>query len=315
MATTGGLVLSTRIANAYRLKPGVDLWRFLKAVRERGQKEVIQRLRDFYWEYVEEMDPESEAYKEQRLEYPDRGEASLRLAMAYDELRVGFKKAIASSRRDRFDPDVNVAVTRHRTGFYLRAFCDPVSILGGSLDFLTEHPDLEDFHFQNATDRPPKVSAAAWDERRQIWEEMSTGGGFFRDQLVLEISNWQSFDSLNPWLAVAREYREHPPELPSREEVLARGLRKLEAFAQVTAEPGQIQGKTKAGAVVLVERGKKSGKRPWVSRIDGKAKTHVSLNLAVDWVWYQHTSPSLRGMIDEFRTNAIRERKRQRRKV
>lgn len=299
--------MSTKIYDAYRLKDRERLWPVLREIRERAQQEVVTRLRAYYVTEMETLDPTCAAYTAARAEDPARNEVSLRLSIAQDKLEEGFRKACTNLRRDYFDPDVTLAVTEHPTGFYFRAFCDPMSVLGGSLDFLRTHPELEDFHYQNSTDRPEDVSPDAWDERRRIWDEMATppSGGLFKDQLLLEISSWQSFWHLNPWHDLRLEFRTNPPVLPSREEVLARPLRKLSAFKEVTTKPGLITALTTEGAVVFVRRAKKrSQKKQWVTEIAGQTKVHGSLERATDWVYYSHLDPTWRARLDRWRKEA-----------
>lgn len=292
--------MSTMILNAYKVKDG-DLWGTARYIRERGEKEVIERFRGFYRDFIMGLDAEDPVYREALAKDPERKEVLTRLFMAHDVLQDGFKKSVTNPRRETFDPEVSVAFTQHATGVYLRAFCDPVSLLGGSLDFLRTHPNLEDFHYQNQTDKPKSVSLEDWDARATIWNDMTTRSGVFRDQLVLTISSHDCYWHFDPWIELAQEYNENPPALPIREDVLSQQLRKLEAFAEVHAEPGLITGTTKAGVRIVIEPAKKrSQKKQWISRIDGKTKVHANLSRAVNWVGYVYMDPSVRRWLDSY---------------
>jgi hypothetical protein len=308
--------MSTKIFDAYRVKDAAKLWQVLADIRERGQKEVVERFRAYYIEQIETIDPESTEYAEARAKLSERSEVALRLQIAETRLREGAKKSTTSMQRGYFDLDVDVAVTRHETGFYLRAFCDRVSVLGGSLDFLNNHPELEDFHFQDQCGPPDEFEGrhAEWEARGRIWDEMMTppGSGMFKNQVVVEISNWTAFWYLNPWLELAREFHANPPMLPPREEVLSRTLRKLAAFREVAAEPGRIVGTTVDGAMVTITRaGKRSQKKQWITAIDGKHKAHASLNRAVDSVCTRYMDGHMRRMVDRYRREAREKTRRE----
>lgn len=291
--------MSTKIYDAFKVRDREQVWRVLEDVRERGEREVVEKLARYYRMFVDNVDPEDEQYKAARAKDQNAPEHSTRLFMAQMVIRDGFKKSATSMQRDFFDPDVSVALTWHETGFYLRAFCDRAGMFGGSLDFLNTHPDLEDFHYQNQCDRPRGITQEAWKERERIWDEMCVppGIGPFKNQVILEISSWQKLWQLDPWLDVAREFNKSPPTFPIREEIFARRLRELEAFAHVAAEPGRITGTTKAGVAVLIE---KQGKRKvtWGSQIGGQSWRHPTLDRAINWVEYQHLPAFLRERLD-----------------
>lgn len=296
--------MSTKIYNAYKVTNRDAVWRVVEDIRDRGEREVVQRLDKYYRDFVESIDPEGESYKAERekdlrnLKNPDYPEYATRLHIAQTALHDGFKKSVTSMQRDFYDPDVSVAFTWHATGIYLRAFCDNVSLLGGSLDFLKTHPDLEDFHYQNQTDPPDRIPADEFAARGRIWDEMCVppGSGLFKNQLILEISSWTSFWRLDPWLDISREYYEKPPTYPIREELFARRLRQLQALPNLAAEPGRIAGTSTKGVSVSIEKRRKV----WVSRIGKAVERHAKIEHAVNWVEYQHLPEFLRQRVDSY---------------
>ncbi len=301
--------MSTKIYDAYRIKDSAKVWQVLAEIRERGQQEVVDRLRAFYVRTIEDIDPDSAAYRSAKAKDPKRGEVALRLDLAEDKLRAGAMKSMTSMQRDEFDLDVDVAMTWHETGYYLRAFCDPVSLLGGSLDFLKTHPELDDFSYQNQSDAPPAFAdrLEEWAARGRIWGEMMAPprSGMFKNQVVVEISNWTSFWYLNPCLDLRREFHENPPMLPAREEVLARVLRGLSAVGEVTAEAGVISGLATDGTTFTVMRAtKRSQKKQWISTVDGATKAHPSLNRAVNRITFRYMEGYVRRMYEGFRREA-----------
>lgn len=278
--------MSTKIFDAYRVRPDADLWTVLRDIEAKAKANVIEKLRAFYIEKMEGIDPESEAYRKSSANHRDGSEAFNRLWLVDEIIRERARESATSLKRDEYDLDVSIAITQHRTGYYLRAFCDNASMLGGSLDFLAQHPDLEDFHYQNQTDPPEDVSDEAWEERKAIWNEMASDHGFFPCQLGLEISNWGMFWRLNPMLDLAREFKQNPPVFPSREELAARVLRKLDALQDVTAAPGRIVCLTKEGVTVTISKATKaSQKGQWITRIGDQLKRHGDLGRAADHVY------------------------------
>jgi hypothetical protein len=302
--------VSLKIYDAYRIKDSDKVWQVLAEIRERGQREVVDRLRAYYVDEIETVSPESDVYRVARARNPKQSEISLRLDLAETKLLEGAKKSATSMRRDHFDLDVDVAMTWHETGYYLRAFCDPVSMLGGSLDFLKSHPDLEDFHYQNQSDTPEGFEdrCEEWEDRGRIWNEMMVppDSGMFKNQVVVEISNWTAFWHLNPCWDLRREYHDKPPTLPIREEVLARTLRKLKAIASVAAAPGLITAMTADGAAIIVRKAsKRSQKGQWVTVIDGAIKAHANLERAVDRVALLFMDGYMKRLYERFRREAV----------
>jgi hypothetical protein len=249
---------------------------------------------------VDEVDPESDGYRAERAKDPSRSEASIRLSLVDATLHEKFKASATSMQRSEYDLEVELALTQHRTGFYLRAFCDQVSCLRGSLDFLETHPELEDFHYQNQADRPSEVSEEAWDERAEIWNGMTDQAGFFRYQLIVEVSSWSRFWRLNPWLDLAQEFHRNPPTFPPREEILARPLRALSAVESVTAEPGLITVKTATSTSIIERSGKRSQRGQWLTRLDGKLKRHATLERAIGRVYMAYVNPTWRATIERY---------------
>lgn len=302
--------MSTKIFNAFRVRSDADVWDVLKGIYDQAEENVRQRLRTFYRERMDELDPESQPYRAARRKDPARSEASLRLSLVEDDVREKFIESATSMRRSEYDLEVSLALTKHQTGFYLRAFCDHISCLGGALDFLQTHADLEDFHYQNQVDRPDAVSEQAWEERGRIWNEMADVAGFFRYQLIVEISSWAKFWRLNPWLGLVEEFHLNAPTFPPREEILARSLRALSAIESVTAEPGSIIVKTATATITIEKSSKKAQRGQWLTRMDGKLKRHATLQRALDRVYMANVNPSWRATIERYQREFKRDKAR-----
>jgi len=289
--------MSTKIYDAYKIKRKVDLWPVLWDIRDKAEANVVKKLKELYWEVMLHLNTESEEYQKKlaSTKYP---EWSVRLDMAREKIREEIQKNVTSRERDTFDISVSISVYPHETGFYLRAFCDQVSCLGGSLDFLYDHPKLRDFHYQNSCDRPDRVSAREWRQREKIWDEIIGEGLYMKNRVELNICDWEAFQRrLDPWLDLAKKYHKKPPVFPIKEEVLARKLRKIEAVSDVRAERGLIV--ANHGKVTI-----KKGRSKWASLVEGKTKHHPSVENAVEWVRYQLLPPESKAIIDRMLKDA-----------
>ena len=293
--------MSTKIYDAYRVKPEVDVWALLQEIATRGRKNVVRKLQTFFRKHIDEMDTEGPLYQAARKKDLSQSEIFLRADLVHEHVREAAKKSATSQERSTYDLDVSVALLHHSTGYYLRAFCDGYSLLGGSLDFLASHPSLEDFHYQNQADRPASVTEEEWDERARIWNEMIDEAGFFRCPLVLEISNYGLYWRLSPWLDIVRRYKAKPWEFPIREEVFARSLRELKTVRSVTAKPGRIVCTDEKGAVLTIAKCTKSSQKgQWSSTIDGALKRHKTLARAVGRVYDALLEPGMRRRLRQW---------------
>jgi hypothetical protein len=307
--------VSTKIYDAYRIKPDADVWAVLEDIRDRGEREVVNRMKAFYCEQMDEIDPDSPEYQAARLESPNSSDVALRLRMVETNVREGYKRSVTRMEKDRYDLNVSVAMSRHGASFYVRAFCDSSSLLCGSLDFLKRHPGLEDFHYQDQADRPKGISEESWEERRRVWGEMMDKQGFIRHQYIIEISCWDGFWKLNPWLDLSRKFHKTPPVFPIREEVAARHLRAQEAMASVEAEPGRIVCVTKAGETITIAKARKKSQRgQWVSRVGATLKRHGTLGRAVDHVYMEHATGWIAEAVKRHLRQAKKARKAKRRR-
>lgn len=288
--------MSLQIYNGFRLNFGKSLWDMLWWVEHLARQNINRALRAHYLELVETMDPDDEDYREkwalEKLQ-PERArsEQSFRLHRAHSLISESYRKNSTSSLRDTYSLDVSVAVYPHDCQFYLRTFVEPISVLGGVLDFVAELPELEDFHYQNSTDRPGSVSEADWDHRGDTWEEIFKHEGVGR-HVALDICSWQAFYRIDPWFQLAREWHRDPPALPIREEVWARKLRKLAKLSSVVARPGQIDALAGETPVRIASAGER-----WLSTIGDVTTGHPSLNHAASHVEFEHLPDQLKEMV------------------
>lgn len=293
-----GVSMSFQVYDAYKVKRRDQLWPLLREIQDRGRANVIQRFKEIYWDRMIHLDPENETLKKYCETYGIEWPARLRTVN--EELKEFFKASAVSRERGEGDIDVSVSVYEHPSGFYLRVNCDQVSCLRGCLDFVHTHTKVRDFHFQNSSNRPRKVSARDWMTRRRVWDELVGKGGILRPLVVVPICNWSLYWTMDPHLVLADEYRKSPPTLPIPEEVQAQRLRKIPELGEVLADDGVIQAEPSG---LRIRRGKKV----WASSFKGKlVKRHKSLLAAVEHVRFQYLPEHMKRTLERMMKDAKR---------
>lgn len=309
--------MSTKIYNAFKIKRKSQLWAVLRDIQTQALANVKQRIWDTYWNEMIRINPEGEEYQEviRKKEHLFDKDWAVRLEVVRERYSKGVKENATAHERSNFDIDVSLVVHQHESGYYLRAFCDQVSCLGGALNFLYKHPQLVDFHYQNQTDRPENITARQWNQRRKVWDDIFGKSGLDPFQLTLQISNWQKWYQLDPWLHMAFKFREKPPRIPLYERVLAKDL--LRSFAggypkkrpltKATARKGLVKFHSKLlGPITL-----KKGRTLWSVYVgEKKKKTYKSLEAAVSWVRFEHLPSREKAMIQRMIRDAkLRQKK------
>lgn len=290
--------MSFQVYDAYKVKRRDQLWPLLREIQEKGRANVIQRFKEIYWDRMIHLDPENETLTKYRESYGIEWPARLRTVQ--EELKGAFKEGAVSQVRGENDIDIFVSVYEHPSGFYLRINCDNVSCLSGCLDFIRTHPKVRDFHFQTSSDRPRKISARDWMNRRKVWNGMIDKGGLLRPLVVVPICDWQAFWTIDPHFQLAAEYRKNPPTFPIPEEVHAQALRKIPELGRVLAHDGIIQAEPSG---LRIRRGKKV----WTTSFKGKqVKRHKSLLIAVEHVKFQYLPEHMKQTIKRMMQNANR---------
>lgn len=146
--------MSTKIYNAYRVEAGVDLF------------DVLHDIRATAWARCRKVID----------------------GRNVEMLHAAYVGQLGSSHRSDWDLDVSIAVHSDRSRWLLRAFAGS-GLFSEVLDFLPKHESLEDWHYQNSTDRPANLSAIAWNARQRSWDRA------FARMLTFEIvspSLWSS---------------------------------------------------------------------------------------------------------------------------
>ncbi len=214
--------MSFKVYNAYKLVSERDPWQVLWEIQDRARNEVRKRLKAAYWDMMCDLDLESPEYKRWLAQGDPDWKARLRAVRT--TLHAEAKENATSSLRSTYDLDVNIAVSPYKGSVYLRAFCDGISIIGGSLNFLRKHPELKDFHYQNSTDRPKNVSAKEWKQREVVWEALCNPADDSIRHVTLDVCSYSYLWKVDPHVELGRKYQKTPPKFPSKTE---RRLEKL----------------------------------------------------------------------------------------
>jgi hypothetical protein len=202
--------MSFKLYEAYRLKPGVDLWEFVHDVRIKAQRRAGRILRTVYTSLLQDAETNKKMREEilkaysQGREIPDRPVGAVDCACW---VREKYKQASISPRRDKFDLDVSISFRKYKRHWYIIPF--PGSgLFNNVLSFMRKDPRLEEYHYQNQTDKSAKYSNREWGRRRKIWfylmdylkNEDREG-----DQLCLAICKHDMFTKVDPSLAMFQE--------------------------------------------------------------------------------------------------------------
>ena len=184
--------MSTKIYAAYRLKHSRDLWPLVHDIRAEGIKRIKRKLREIYRSFAANVDVTSQAFQTS-LKHAQGDETEARLRIAGDAIQKLYKAQSLQTGRDMFDFDVSIGVHAHKRRLYLIPYCDMQ--MRRVLDFLKKEPRLENYAYWDNTDKPRRVTAAAWEARARVWNVV---GNRWQDMLMLELCSVQSFWQLDP---------------------------------------------------------------------------------------------------------------------
>lgn len=183
--------MSTKIWEAYRLKKGVNLWEFIHDVRIKAEYNTQRRLVEVYRNIIGQCD-NSSAYNNEVINE----------AYGPNDKRMKCDVFIASSYVSRlyslgraFDFDASITIRQHAGRYYIIPHDNNYRVL----KFLKDDPRLEDYHYQNQSDKPKNISNSAWTKRRQVWDKIfGDNDDKWWDALVLEIVCKGNFYRVNP---------------------------------------------------------------------------------------------------------------------
>lgn len=186
--------MSLKIYEAYRIKKGVKLWPFLRRARRLAEAGVTRDLRNLYASLIDSWRASPKLWQEARRQLLHSGDSpDTGFASAY--VRKMYREQQGSSMRNAFDFDT--AITVRFTGARYILVPYPGSGVSGCLRFMRRCPWLEDYHYQNASDKPDHISAAQWASRARVWDRLLDEGAE-HDKLILSIVSPERFYDVDP---------------------------------------------------------------------------------------------------------------------
>lgn len=203
--------MSTKIWEAYRVKPGYDVWKVLWDIRRRAEKRVRDGLKHIYREMLKDAKrpPDERGLLSPLYSHVPVPE-DLTTFSYLDASRFVFQNycaTIGKTERSFWDLSCSVVVRRARKNLTLLIPYPGSGCLSGSLVCLRRHKALADYHYQNQTDKPSHVSAKSWRERARVWEPLLDDERW-QDKLVLDIVSPDGFFRVDPaWALMRREFK------------------------------------------------------------------------------------------------------------
>lgn len=182
--------MSTKIYNAYRVKRGVKLWPVLWDIKKKATKNIQKVLIDMYNRVLSNESAKNEVRGNLKLE----ADCEVGPIEVSDNIKKAYRLQLGSHARNPFNFDVKVSVRELDGRFYLIAHCDWV--MGEVLDFLAKDKRLEDFHYQNSSDKPDEIPQREWNLRSRTWDRMDRAG--WRNFVLLTICDWDTFPYIDP---------------------------------------------------------------------------------------------------------------------
>lgn len=230
--------MSIKIYDAYKVIGKGDLWNIIWAIEDQATENVVQALKDLYWDMMIRVDLQDPEYLK-NANPEDPGNWYSRISHVRRKIQEKYKEARESPYPDDFNFDVTIAVSPYKGFLYVRAFADRASRMSGVLAFLNDHPRLRDYHYQNSCDMPKGVSKREWSRRRRTWEALCNPKTDVIRHVSLDICSKNKFWQIDPYVTLCQSYRATPPVFPTPEEVSAQDLVK-EKFQNVHSEPGLV---------------------------------------------------------------------------
>lgn len=191
--------MSTKVYNAYRVKRGHNIFDVCEDIKRRGIENARQALREHYEKIREnptfvfkmwliDNKKDSKPYLRRygwAAEFIEREYAKSESTKVYDNSFVW-----------EYAMNCSLMVHENRGRYYIRALTN--GMMSGILDFLRDHEALEDFHYQNSTDRPESITAREWAYREKVWGEIFPTVPPYMRMMTVEIVTFDTFFRICP---------------------------------------------------------------------------------------------------------------------
>jgi hypothetical protein len=197
--------MSTTIYCAYRLKRGVNFWKFVRGVKEQATENVKKELRNFYSSLAASARTDSEDYQKM-LEFHEGNEQRARLDFARDTCRKLYKENYAGWERSIFDFTVQLRFYEYKKRIYLIPRVEEISPLSEVFNFLQADNRVEDFsYWNNSDDQLETISLREWHHRRDVWYGIDAGKWA---GVEIRVCDFYHYFDVDPWLDMVRELAE-----------------------------------------------------------------------------------------------------------
>ena len=176
--------MSTKIYNAYRVKPGYKIEDIIYDWQIRGRQNAESILSAFIIKLCGIVDKTSKKYKQELKRMKDYkyeddlADEFARLKTIIAMVRQKYNEQLTSMERNPFNFDTSISFRFHKRRIYVQTYCDWT--MKEALDFVNKDRRVEDFHFQNSTDKPNHISEKEWKQRERIWDKIYSNEGRLR---------------------------------------------------------------------------------------------------------------------------------------
>jgi hypothetical protein len=179
--------MSVRIYEAYRLKRGHDVWKTIARLRKRAIRNAKQITAQLY----ESLLADSE------------GRAELRKMLADPIAKIDYMTAAKwlRTRQRQADPffTPNAELRLNWTGRRWLIRPHAYGFLSGALVGVRRAPELEDYHYQTASDKPQHISTAAWVARGRTWNRLfDEHDRLTKNEVVVPIATPRDWATIDP---------------------------------------------------------------------------------------------------------------------
>lgn len=184
-----------RLELVYKLKPGVDFWKLIPALRQRAEKEIKKRLAICYQGIADQLLIIPEARQElcEWVGLPIGTDITAQHVSLY--VHEKYREEIIHESDIRFNLDVSIGVKEYEGALYLLPYCG--KRLSGVLDFLEHNKNLEAAGYYIRTKGLEIRYPTQEGYRELVWKQLGCKGDA-KDMLVFNIVTVENFPSVQP---------------------------------------------------------------------------------------------------------------------
>lgn len=184
----GEAAMSIKIYEAYRTKPGVDIWEFMKQAKKEAMNNATEILRELY-ERIQTTPSLANNVREKFQISPDAPLSNWNISdFVYDR----YNESRLKKQPTAYNFDTSFTVRKHKDHFYIIPYEN--SGTRNIFSFFKTHPDLEEYGYWNNTDEPEGMSEKEWKEREENWAVLLDDWDNYVSVDVCSFDNFFYFD-------------------------------------------------------------------------------------------------------------------------